>query len=439
MNRLRDGKTVRRIAGNCARPLLVPILLLMLALPAAPAQNSEKTPVRSANNSVRKIDVFTAQRGGYAVYRIPGLVVSAKGALLAYAEARKDGTSDWGSIDIVLRRSVDGGKSWSPQRVIAQVTGEIAKNPVAPTPRGGKAGGITYNNPIAIADRQSGVVHFVFCVEYMRAFYMRSDDDGLTFSRPVEITDAFNAFRDNYDWKVIATGPGHGIQLKNGRLLVPVWLSLSTGGNAHRPSVASTIYSDDAGATWHAGEIAVPNTEEWVNPSETTAVQLADGRVMLNLRSESKANRRLVTISADGASGWSKPRFQQDLQEPICFASMVRLSGAGDGRRNRLLFVNPDNLLQGAEEGKPGRGRDRKNLTAQLSYDEGETWTAKRTIEAGWSGYADISVGADGRIHVFYESGGIGDDHFRSAALTLATFSLEWLSEGGDRLERARK
>jgi sialidase-1 len=391
-----------------------------------------------AGPELRKVDVFAAGSNGYEIYRIPGLVVTAKGTLLAYAEARRSGSADWGAIDIALRRSTDGGKTWSPQQVIANVAGEKTKNPVGPAQRSGDPEAVTYNNPIAIADPKTGAVHFLFCLEYLRAFYMRSDDDGRTFSEPVEITSAFEGFRAGYDWKVIATGPGHGIQLKNGRLVVPVWLALGTGGNAHRPSVASTIYSDDAGATWHAGEIAVPNTEVWVNASETVAEQLADGRVMLNVRTESKANRRLITSSADGATGWSVPRFQEELKEPICFGSMVRLSGAGDGRRNRLLFVNPDNLLVGAEEGKPGRGRDRKNLTVQLSYDEGATWAVKRVVEPGWSGYADINVGKDGRIHLLYERGNSGDDRFRVAALTLATFDLKWLTKGNDRQEWAR-
>ena len=105
-----------------------------------------------------------------------------------------------------------------------------------------------------------------------------------------------------YDWKVLATGPNHSIQLKNGRLVVPVWLSTGTGGNAHRPSVTATIYSDNQGKTWKAGDIAVPCTEEWINPNETVAIELNDGRVMLNVRSESKAHRRLVTISPDGVT-----------------------------------------------------------------------------------------------------------------------------------------
>lgn len=384
------------------------------------------------------LDLFHANTEGYDVYRIPGIVATAGGVLVAYAEARKPGRGDWSAIDLVMRRSEDGGRSWSSQRMAGRVAGDLKKNPMAMAQNLGEEGAITYNNPIAIADRRHGVVHFIFCVEYMRAFYMRSEDDGRSFSEPVEITSAFDAFRPEYDWKVLATGPGHGIQLKNGRLVVPVWLSTGTGGHAHRPSVVSVIYSDDSGATWKRGEIAVPNTEEFVNPSETVAVQLADGSVMLNARTESKRHRRVIVTSPDGATGWSAPRYQEELLEPICFGSLARLSGAGDGRPNRLLFVNPDNLRRGDSDGEPGRSRDRRNLTVHLSEDDGLTWTTKKVIEPGWSGYADINVGPDGSIYCFYERGGPNDDRFRSAFLTLVKFDLAWLTDGRTSLEAAR-
>jgi len=198
---------------------------------------------------------------------------------------------------------------------------------------------VTYNNPVLVADHD-GTVHMLFCLEYMRCFYQRSNDDGESWSEPTEITGVFDAFHAVYPWKVLATGPDHGIQLRTGRLVVPVWLSTGTGGNAHRPSVTATIYNDDQGKTWHAGEIAVPCTEELINPNETVAVELADGRVMLNSRSESKAHRRLVTTSKDGATNWSTPRFDDALLEPICMGSIVRYSLAKDGGKK------PPPLLQ---------------------------------------------------------------------------------------------
>jgi sialidase-1 len=384
---------------------------------------------------IEKIDLFTAKTGGYALYHIPGIAVTAKGTVLAWCEARKKG-SDWDAIDILLRRSTDGGKTWSEPKKIADVPGPKTKNPAALALKFVNTEDVTYNNPVAIADRD-GTVHFLFCLEYMRCFYMRSDDDGVSWSAPVEITGAFEDFHKAYAWKVLATGPDHGIQLKNGRLVVPVWLSTGTGGNAHRPSVTATIYSDDHGKTWHAGEIAVPNTEDWINPNETVAIELADGSVMLNVRSESKAHRRLVTTSKDGATNWSTPKFDEALLEPICMAGIVRLSLKSKGAdKDRILFVNPDNLTRADGKEAPGKNRDRKNVSVKLSYDEGKTWPVNKALDPGPSGYSDIGVAKDGTILCFYGRGekpGFAFDY-----LTLARFNLEWLTDGKDSVKVPR-
>lgn len=382
---------------------------------------------------LEKIDLFRAGEEGYALYRIPGIVVTARGTVLAYCEARRTGKSDWDTIDLMLRRSTDGGRTWSPRRKLADVPGPKTKNPVALAKNLASAEDVTYNNPVAIAGRD-GAVHFLFCLEYARCFYQRSDDDGVTWSPPREITSAFDAFRSEYDWKVLATGPGHGIPLRGGRLLVPVWLSTGTGGHAHRPSVTSVIYSDDHGATWQRGEIAVPDTPEWIFPNETVAVELADGRVMLNVRSESKANRRLVTTSADGATGWSRPRFDEALLEPICMGSLVRLSALPEATRNRLLFVNPHNLSRADGKEAPGSKGDRKNVSLKLSYDEGETWPVNKVLEPGFSGYSDLAVLSDGTALCFYERGSTdGKDIHKTGLLTVARFDVEWLTDGADR------
>lgn len=376
---------------------------------------------------IKRHELFTTGQGGYAHYRIPGIVVTKKGTLLAYAEARKSLRGDWGTTDIVLRRSTDRGATWSPFRAIAAVDGPKAKNPVAVAQKLATNDEVTYNNPVAIADRKSGAVHFLFCLEYMRAFYMRSDDDGQTFSKPVEITAAFDRFRPEYPWKVLATGPGHGIQLRNQRLLVPIWISTGTGGHAHRPSVTSTIYSDDSGKTWQRGDIAVPDTADQVFPNETAAAQLSDGRVMLNVRTESKSHRRTIVTSPDGATRWSKPRFDPQLLEPICFGTLLSLGG------KRLLFANPDTLDKTGPTGaigtaEPGKNRDRKNLTVQFSDDNGATWRSKRVMEPGWSGYSDLAQGNDGTIYHFYELGKPDGTAFQTASLQLAAFPLSWLT-----------
>jgi len=391
------------------------------------------TAASAAAPFIEKVDLFEAQKDGYALYRIPGIVTTKRGTVLAYCEARKSDRGDWGTIDLLLRRSTDGGKTWGARTNFATVPGPKEKNPVALAQKLATPGEVTYNNPVAIPDA-NGAVHFLFCLEYARCFYLRTDDDGFTFSKPVEITAAFDKFRPEYDWKVLATGPGHGIQLKTGRFVVPVWLSLGTGGHAHRPSVTSVIYSDDLGRTWSRGEIAGPNEGEWNIPNETCAVQLADGRVLLNMRSESKANRRLLTTSRDGATGWSRPQFHDQLLEPICMASMVRLSEAP--AKNRLLFSNPHNLTRADGKEAPGKSRDRKNVSVKLSYDEAATWPVSKTIEPDFSGYSDLAVASDGTILLFYERGSTdGKDIYRTGLLTVARFNLEWLTDGKDALK----
>jgi sialidase-1 len=388
---------------------------------------------------IEKMDLFAAGVGGYALYRIPGVVATKRGTLLAYCEARAGERGDWGAIDILLRRSADGGRTWDAPRKVAAVEGPKSKNPAALAQQLADPEAVTYNNPVAIADGRSGAVHFLFCLEYARCFYLRSDDDGRTFSEPVEITATFDQFKPEYDWKVLATGPGHGIRMGSGRLVVPVWLSTGTGGHAHRPSWVSVVYSDDAGRTWRRREFAARHSEEIVNPSETAAVELNDGRVMLNIRSESKAHRRAISFSRDGATGWTRPVFDPALSEPVCFGALARIK-AGD--KSRILFINPDNLyssrLKASVEGaaQAGAAADRRNLTVRLSYDEARTWPVSKVVEPGYAGYADIAFSPrHGSIYAFYERGGLGDDHFRSRALTLARFNLEWLTGGRERLK----
>ena len=278
---------------------------------SAPATPQPAPPGSATRPSEpEKLNLFEAGRGGYATYRIPGVVVTKSGAILAYCEARKSGTLDWNEIDVVLRRSTDGGRTWDEPRVIARTPKGARPNP-APVARKVHQTGKTTNNPVAIADPDSGAVHFLYCVNYQQCYVMHSDDDGKTFSPPAEITATFEKFRGDYGWKVIATGPGHGIRLaagaSAGRLLVPVWLSTSAGNNAHHPSCVSTIYSDDNGKTWSRGDIVANNTPDTPDPNETAAVALPDGTVLLNMRNESPKNRRLISTSKDGATGWSRP------------------------------------------------------------------------------------------------------------------------------------
>ncbi|HEY5311049.1 MAG TPA: sialidase family protein, partial [Pirellulales bacterium] len=348
-----------------------------------------------------KTDLFAAGTNGYKTYRIPGLVATGAGTVLAYCEARRSGFGDWDDIDIVLRRSTDGGRTWRETQKIADY------------------GELPANNPAAIADR-SGTIHLLHCVNYARCYYLRSTDQGANWSRPVEITDVFERYRPEYNWNVIATGPGHGIQLASGRLVMPVWLS--TGGRKHRPSLVSVIYSDDHGASWQRGEIL---GRELVNPSETEAVELADGGVMLNMRTENIQRRRFLSISANGATGWSQPAPADDLLEPVCMGSMLRWP-AGSAPPTLILFSNPNHLGASPSTGAKGISSDRVDLTVHASRDQGRSWPISKLLESGPSGYSDLAATGDGTILCLYERGS-RESMYHTRWLTLARLNTAWL------------
>ena len=358
-----------------------------------------------------KMDLFEPNTRGYWHYRIPGLVTLASGTVLAYCEAREGEGHDWDPIDIYMRRSADNGVTWGPARKVVDRR---------------DYGGGTMNNPSCIVDHDTGSVHLLFCHDYSRAYYMRSDDAGASFSEPVEITSAFGAFRQEYDWGILAVGPGHGIQMRNGRLVAPVWLSESKT-RAHRPNRAAVIYSDDHGASWHAGDLVPPTV---ANCNETEAVEMADGSVLLNMRNMGEERRRAITESLDGASDWQEPWLDRALLAPRCFGSICRYSWPVAGSRDRILFSNPDNL-RGAEGSTSHGLAERRNVTIRMSYDGCGSWPVTKSVERGPSGYSDLSVSADGTILLFYERRP-ADEPPGTWHLTLARLNLEWLTDGAD-------
>lgn len=377
-----------------------------------------------------KTDLFRAGGEGCRQYRIPGIVVTGNGVVLAYCEARKGQLGDWGKIDLAFRRSLDGAKTWEQIRHFHHPLTAEPLNPYAPQRHDpSTAADLTLNNPVAILGAQPGVVHFLYCVDYARCFVMRSEDDGASFSEPVEITSAFEAFRAVTPWKVIAVGPGHGVALRNGRLVVPVWFSpAGEKGHEHAPNTVSVIYSDDDGATWQAGDVVRPIAGDGWNLNETCVVELTDGTVLLNMRNHRPGNRRLVSISPDGAKGWTEPEFREELWEPVCMGGTVRLSAQPGQTRNRILYSAPT-----GRRPRPNREHImvRENLGIYLSYDEGRTWPVCRQLENGPSGYSDLAVLPDGTCLCFYER----DNEEGVYVLTMARFGLDWLTDGADVLD----
>jgi sialidase-1 len=326
------------------------------------------------------IELFTAGSGGYHTYRIPALLATQKGVLLAFCEARKKAAGDAGDIDLVLRRSTDGGRTWSPQSIVHEEGGD------AP---------ITIGNPAPVEERKSGVVHLLFTRNNQRLFVVASRDQGATWSVPVEISDALRAI--GFPWTRIGAGPGHAIQLRGGRLLVPVWLNDKIRQNYR----SAAVYSDDAGKTWHAGGIVPPVQP---NFNECQFYERSDGSVAVNLRSA--VRHRYVAVSRDRGASWEQPTPVEALPDSVCQASIVSMG------KGRTVFANPAGEVR------------RTNLTLRESSDDGKTWSRSKTLHAGPAGYSDLAPGRRGEVLCLFEGGAKSShDH-----ISFATIARDWWS-----------
>ena len=326
-------------------------------------------------------------QNGYKLFRIPGLICTDSGKILAYYESRKS-ESDWAAIDIAIKSSSDGGQTWSDDIIL--VYGE----------------GKTVNNPIMFADKSE--ILFMWQEEYSRTFYRKSFDNGETWSKATEITSFLKT--PHYNWNVIACGPGHGTVLSNGRYIVPIWLCSNPEDlRAHHPSILSTLYSDDKGETWHLGELIEKKCMP--NPSETALAELADGSVMINIRHESSTKRRILAYSNNGSDGWHDIHFADALADPICMGGMAAHNG-------KIYFVNCNSE------------KKRENLTLYETLDNGATWKNIITISEP-AGYSDIAISPDGnKIYIlfeefFYQSNNSGSVFNKNASQNLVFVSLD--------------
>jgi sialidase-1 len=285
----------------------------------------------------------------------------------------------------------------------------------------------TAHNAVLIGSPQTSEVHFLYGRDYQRCFYSVSRDAGLTFSHPTEITAVFDQYRTEYPWVMIATGSGHGIRLRSGRLLVPVWFSSTRN---QKPTMVSIIYSDDNGNQWNRGPIIVRDGDGQGidNPMEAVVVELQDGSVMMNVRNASPGQCRAVTSSPDGVNQWSPFRFDPQLREPFCMASIRRVAQQPPDSHNLMVWANPDCITT---SGKPITDEfgnaDRKNLTIRLSRDEGWIWSPTRVLEPDWSAYSDLAVGPDKTIYCHYECGCHNNQMWDVKSLCLARFRPEWV------------
>lgn len=376
--------------------------------------------------------IFNPEASGYFVFRIPSIVVTKKGGILTFAEGRKGNGGDWDPSNIVMRTSQDNGSSWSEVRVIADY------------------GNATCSNAVPIIDYFEDKIHLIYTVGYSIVYYACSIDEGQTWQSPINITAPIQEFRNKYNWRVVATGPGHGTQLTSGRLLVPIWFSDgnmpdSVGKSVpHHPSITSVLYSDDFGQSWNMGDIISPNNDTLVFPNEANCVELADGTVMFNMRNESINYRRIISYSSDGISKGEKPFYSDNFFEPICHASMIRYSVKPYQSKNRIIFTNPDSRMSPFKLGRATTNnaapkRERSNLTLRISYDEGLTFPIYKTLDEGVAAYSDMAVDNTGIIHCLYEKDFKNANKYMPKNISLLSFDLGWATNGKDLLEPSDK
>lgn len=384
---------------------LAAALLLLPALATTPVASArtgpeEPPPATSADAAISTAPstdtapfhedgvLFQQKTDGYACFRIPAIVRATNGMVLAFAEGRVADCGDDGDIDVVLRRSTDGGTTWGPLQVVSDGNGS------------------THGNPVPIVDNQTGRIVLVTthngsapCTNGCDRdpYVQTSDDFGATWTAPREMTEGKLP-----SWNFwYATGPMHGIQLQHGhhagRLIVGASFETYDGVGPHIYGT-HLLYSDDAGQTWHIGA-TTSRDDGKVIAQEVTVVELTDGRIYALARERgTDPGSRAYAISSDGGETFDRPfRTLPRLVMPDVQGSLLRFSARNEGdRRNRILFS------------APAHPSAREVMTIRSSYDEArtwDTWQQGKVFYWGPTAYSDM-VRLDGdQAALLYEAG----------------------------------
>lgn len=338
--------------------------------------------------------LWKANEDNILAHFVYGLAVTTKGTILAFAEARITESKDDGAHHIALKRSTDGGVTFSPSMHLL-------------TSRNGQS----WTNPTIVQDRTTNELFLFYALNHKndstQVFYKTSKDDGLTWSDATEITRLFDG--GPHGWTFHLPGPGHGIQLKNKRLVVPIWHRKSISfAAAERKYGVNCIYSDDHGKTWKRGGDA-PVGEF----NESQIVEKKNGDILLIGRTHTsqEGSFQAAVISKDRGASWSSPIvYSKGLAGAVCDIGLTRYSL----KPNIILVSQPAN---------PGK---RKDLTIRLSRNEGKTWPVSRLLQEGSATYSDLAVLPDKSIICLYGHG--GNKHMPDT-VSLVRFSEKWLME----------
>ncbi|MEW2165076.1 sialidase family protein [Streptomyces sp. NPDC007084] len=351
---------------------------------------AEAGPPSAATDPAASVP-FRGGQEGYASYRIPAVVATGTGTLLAFCEGRVDSASDHGHIDIVLKRSEDGGRTWGPLQAVARNGVNLAGNPAPVVLDTGRV--LLVHVRAAASATEDALLHGkVKPADGRRVWVQHSDDDGLTWSGPTEITGQVK----KPAWRWYATTPGHALQLGSGRVVVPANHTVpptgTDNGTEAKYNSGHCLLSDDRGATWYLGYLD-ENTDGYVNVNETTAAELPDGRLYFNTRNDSRSpGNRADACSLDGGRTLEKPfRPQAGLVTPVVEGSLLQLRDP-----DLLLFSGPAD---------PGF---RALMTLRASTDGGTTWRTAHTVDGLPAAYSDLVRVDPETVGLLYETGDFG-------------------------------
>ncbi len=339
---------------------------------------------------------YRAGTDGYHTFRIPAVVVTPAGTVLAFAEGRHGSAGDSGHIDLVLKRSTDGGATWSELRAVAEEPRQGTVGNPAPV--------ITADGRILLVSVRQGPTATekkirrgeVAAADGRRVYVQHSEDDGLTWSKPREITESVK----RPAWRWYATTPGHALCLRQGphagRIVVPANHSLPPAkgddGTEGTYNGGHALLSDDGGESWRIGYVD-DNPDGYVNVNETTAAELPGGRLYLNTRTDSTApGTRADAYSADGGQTLELPfRPQAGLVCPVVEGS--------------LLYWEPQGPLLFSAPAAPDA---RAVMTVRASDDEGVTWRPAHTVSGLPAAYSDLTAVDATTVGLLYETGDFG-------------------------------